>query len=136
VCYVTDPACPDSWAAEPVRRRLVAEFGAEVEITYVMAGRARQFERPVEELRAWLEAGATSGMPVDGRMWLDAPPKSSYPGCLGVKAAGEQGLADAYLRRLRVAFAVEGRRADNPDALVALAGEVDGMNVERFRIDL
>ena len=119
-----------------MHRRLLAEFGESVAITYVMAGRARSFDRPVAELQAWLHAAATSGMPVDGRLWLDAPPKSSYPACLAVKAAAEQGLDGPYLRRVREAFAVEGRRADNPDALVALAGEVAGMNVDRFRVDL
>jgi Thioredoxin len=119
-----------------MRRRLLAEFGDSVAITYVMAGRAQSFHQPVAELHAWLQAGAASGMPVDARLWLDAPPKSSYPACLGVKAAAEQALDGPYLRRLREAFAVEGRRADNTDALVALAGDVAGMNVDRFRVDL
>lgn len=119
-----------------MRRRLLAEFGKDVAITYVMAGRARSFDQPVAELQAWLQAGASTGMPVDGRLWLDAPPKSSYPACLAVKAAAEQGLDGPYLRRLREAFAVEGRRADNPDALVALASDIAGMNVDRFRLDL
>ena len=136
VLCVTDPACPDSWGAEPLRRRLLAEFGEQVAITYVMAGRARSFDQPAAELHAWLQAAAATGMPVDGRLWLDAPPKSSYPACLAVKAAAEQGLDDPYLRRLREALAVEGRRADNPDALVALASDVSGMNVDRFRVDL
>jgi hypothetical protein len=119
-----------------MRRRLLAEFGDQVAITYVMAGRARSFDAPVAELQAWLQAGASSGMPVDARLWLDAPPKSSYPACLAVKAAAEQGLDGPYLRRLREALAVEGRRADNPDALVALASDIAGMNVDRFRVDL
>jgi predicted DsbA family dithiol-disulfide isomerase len=136
VVHVTDPACPGSWGAEPVRRRLEALFGDQVAITYVMAGRAREIADPIAELRAWLEAGASTGMPVDGRMWLDGPPKSTYPACLAVKAAAEQGLDGAYLRRLRVAFALEGRRADTPDALIALARDVAGMNVERFAVDV
>ena len=119
-----------------MRRRLLAEFGDQVAITYVMAGRARSFDQPVAELHAWLQAGAASGMPVDGRLWLDAPPKSSYPACLAVKAAAEQSLDGPYLRRLREALAVEGRRADNPDALVTLAADVAAMNVDRFRVDL
>ena len=119
-----------------MRRRLEAEFGDGVAITYCMAGRAREFPKPVEELGAWLEAGAASGMPVDARLWLDAPPRSSYPACLAVKAAAEQGLDGPYLRRVREAFAVDRRRADSADALVALAGEVAGMNVERFGVDL
>lgn len=119
-----------------MRRRLLAEFGEHVAITYVMAGRARSFDAPVAELHAWLQAGAASGMPVDGRLWLDAPPKSSYPACLAVKAAAEQGLDGRYLRRLREALAVEDRRADNPDTLVTLASDISGMNVDRFRVDL
>jgi predicted DsbA family dithiol-disulfide isomerase len=136
VLHVTDPACPTSWGAEPDRRRLLALFGEQVSITYVMAGLAREIAEPVDHARAWLDAADASAMPVDARLWLDAPPRSTYPACLAVKAASEQGLDGAYLRRLREAFAVERRRADNPDALVALAGEVPGMNLERFRIDL
>ena len=37
-------------------------------------------------------------MPTDPRLWLQAPPRSSYPACLAVKAAAEQGLEGAYLR--------------------------------------
>ena len=44
VLYYTDPACPWSWAAEPALRRLQAEFGDDVRITYVMGGLAREFE--------------------------------------------------------------------------------------------
>jgi predicted DsbA family dithiol-disulfide isomerase len=136
VLYVTDPACPVSWGAEPVRRRLESLFGAQVAITYVMSGLERQIERPVEHAKRWLDAAAETGMPVDARLWLDAPPASTYPACLAVKAAAEQGLAGPYLRRVREAFAVDRRRADNADALVALAGDVPAMNVERFRVDL
>jgi predicted DsbA family dithiol-disulfide isomerase len=136
VLCITDPACPDSWGAEPVRRRLLAEFGDEVAITYVMGGRAREFKWPLGELRVWLKTAAATGMPVDGAMWLDAPPKSSYPACLAVKAAAEQDLDGRYLRRVREAFAIEGRRADTPDVLTDLASQVEGMNVDRFRVDL
>jgi len=118
-----------------VLRRLQAEFGEQVRITYVMGGLARRFEQPLEQLRRWLDVGV-AGMPVDARMWLDAPPKSSYPACIAVKAAAEQGLDGPYLRRAREVFATAGRRLDNPDALVALAGEVPGMNVDRFRVDV
>ena len=136
VVHVTDPACPVSWGAQPVLRRLLSEFADEVRITSVMGGLARQFDDPAKQAKAWLDAAATTGQPVDPRMWLDAPPKSSYPACIAVKAAAEQGLDEPYLRRAREAFAVEGRRLDNPDALVALAGEIAGMNVERFKIDV
>ena len=136
VLYVTDPACPWSWGAEPAVRRLEAEFGEEVRITYVMGGLAREFKRPLETMRHVLDAAEATGMPVDPRLWLDAPPKSSYPACLAVKAAAEQGLDGPYLRRVREALMCERVKADNPDALTALARDVPGMNVERFSVDL
>ena len=136
VLYVTDPACPWSWGAEPALRRVLAEFGDGVRITYVMGGLAREFERPVETARHWLDAQAATGMPTDPRVWWDAPPTSSYPACLAVKAAAEQRLDGAYLRRVREGLALEGRKLDNADGLTAVARDVPGMNVDRFANDL
>jgi protein-disulfide isomerase-like protein with CxxC motif len=132
----TDPACPWSWAAEPALRRLQADFGAALEIRFVMGGLAREFRRPLETMCHWIDAGEATGMPVDPRLWLDAPPRSSYPACLAVKAAGEQGLDAAYLRRAREGLAYERRRLDSTEPLVELARTVPGLDVERFRIDL
>ena len=125
-----------SWAAQPALRRVQAEFGDQVRITYAMGGLAREIGDPLAHLRRWLDVAAESWMPVDGRVWLDAPPRSTYPACLAVKAAAEQGLDGPYLRAAREAVAVRRRRIDNADALVALAGEVPGMDVERFGIDV
>jgi predicted DsbA family dithiol-disulfide isomerase len=135
VLYVTDPACPWSWGAEPVVRRLEAEFGDGVRITYVMGGLWREIQ-PAKALATTLDAAASTGMPVDPRIWLDAAPKSSYPACLAVKAAAEQGLDGAYLRRVREALMCERVKADGADALTALARDVPGMNVDRFSVDL
>jgi putative protein-disulfide isomerase len=98
VTYYTDPACPWSWAAEPAVRRVLVEFGDDIAVTYVMGGLAREFRTPVETMRHVLDAAAASGMPTDPRLWLDAPPVSSYPACQAVKAAADQGLDEAYLR--------------------------------------
>ena len=134
--YYTDPACPSSWTAEPALRRLQAEFGDALELRFVMGGLAREFKRPLETMRHWLDAAEASGMPVDARLWLDAPPRSSYPGCLAVKAAAEQGLDGPYLRRVREGLAYERRSLDSPEPLVEVARTVPGLDVERFRIDL
>jgi predicted DsbA family dithiol-disulfide isomerase len=136
VTYYTDPACPWSWANEPELRRLEVQFAGRVSITYVMAGLARSFDHPLDALRDWLEAAAASSMPVDSRLWLDAPPSSSYPACLAVKAAAEQGLGGPYLRRAREGFACDRTKLDNTDALVSLARTVPGLDVDRFAIDL
>jgi protein-disulfide isomerase-like protein with CxxC motif len=132
----TDPACPWSWAAEPALRRMQADFGDALEISFVMGGLAREFKRPLETMRHWIDAGDASGMPVDPRLWLDAPPRSSYPACLAVKAAAEQGMDAPFLRRAREGMAYERRSLDSPEPLVELARTVPGLDVERFRIDL
>jgi len=56
VTYYTDPACPWSWGAEPALRRLQMEFGDELQITYVMAGMARELDDPLQRLDAALDA--------------------------------------------------------------------------------
>jgi predicted DsbA family dithiol-disulfide isomerase len=136
VTYVTDPADPWSWAAEPALRRLEVEFGGEVGITYVMGGLARQVDDPATLARRALDASAASGMPVDVRLWLDRPPASTYPACLAVKAAAEQGRDGAVLRALREGFMVDRRRQDSADALLAAVREVPGLDLARFEVDL
>lgn len=136
VTVFTDPACPDSWGAEPALRRLEVEFGEQVRFTYVMAGLAREIADPVGELRRWLDVAAATGMPCDPRLWLDAPLRSTYPACIAVKAAAEQGLDGPYLRRLREGIACERLRADHPEALLAAARDVPGLQAERFAVDL
>jgi putative protein-disulfide isomerase len=134
--YHTDPACSASWAAEPRLRRLIVEFGDELDITYVMAGLAREFDDPARMVTTWLD-DAASGMPLDPRIWLREAPRSSYPACIAVKAAAQQGAAAAerYLRRLREGFMCHRRKLDGPEALVEEAG-LAGLDTERFRIDL
>lgn len=116
-------------------RRLAWEFAAEVEFTYVMGG-IRELAVPEREALDWLEAVAASGMPVDARLWLEGGPKSSYPACMAVVAAAEQGDPGPYLRRLREGFALRRRRLDHSDAFMVEARELAGLDLERFRVDL
>jgi predicted DsbA family dithiol-disulfide isomerase len=138
VRYHTDPACPASWGAEPVLRRLQVEFGADLSITYVMGGLAREYEAPYESrVREWLDASDRSGMPVDPRLWWEAPIRSTYPACMAVKAAAEQApeAAGRYLRALREGLMCLRRKLDSKEALVEEARGA-GLDVARFRIDL
>jgi predicted DsbA family dithiol-disulfide isomerase len=134
--YFTDPACVASWAAEPRLRRLMVEFGADVRITYVMGGLARDFEGE-SLLEEWLDAAADSGMPLDPRLWTEHPLRTTYPACMAVKAAAEQGpeAEERYLRTLREGFLCFRRRLDGTEALVDAAREA-GLDAQRFRIDL
>jgi putative protein-disulfide isomerase len=118
-------------------RRLVVEFGADLEITYVMGGLAREFEDPARLVMTWLEDAGASGMPVDPRIWGGDPPRSSYPACIAFRAAAEQGrdAAEAYLRGLREGFMCHRRKLDGPEGLVEEARRA-GLDTGRFRIDL
>jgi predicted DsbA family dithiol-disulfide isomerase len=136
VLCVTDPADPWSWAAEPAVRRLEVEFAAEVAITYVMAGLAREFGAPAATARQVLDAAAASGMPADARLWLDGAPSSSYPACLAVKAAAEQRMAGPVLRALREGFMVDRRAQDSPGRLLEAVRGVPGLDLARFEVDL
>ena len=136
--YHTDPACPASWAAEPALRRLIVEFGADLSITYVMGGLAREYGAPYEaRVMEWLEHADRSGMPFDPLLWCEGPIRSTYPACIAVKAAAEQGAeAEArYLRALREGLMCFRRKLDGKEALVEEARGA-GLDVARFRIDL
>jgi predicted DsbA family dithiol-disulfide isomerase len=137
VRYHTDPACSASWAAEPRLRRLLVEFGADLAITYVMGGLAREFEDKPGLVMKWLGHAADSGMPLDPRIWAGDSPRSSYPACMGFKAAAEQGpeAAERYLRALREGFICHRRKLDGPEALMEEARRAR-LDLTRFRIDL
>jgi predicted DsbA family dithiol-disulfide isomerase len=137
VRYYTDPACPESWAGEPALRKLMVEFGDDLSITYVMGGLAREFDDPAGMMVPWLDAAERSGMPVDPRLWAEAPLSSSYPACMAVKAAAEQGpeLEGRYLRALREGIFCFRRKLDTVEALVEAARAV-GLDAARFRSSL
>jgi putative protein-disulfide isomerase len=137
--YYTDPMCPWSWAIEPALRKLAVEFGGGLEVRYVMCGMAREIRDTGPFVSEMLEAADRSGMPVDARLWLAAPPRSSHPACLAVKAASEQGDPIGlgfYLRRLREGLLCRRRKLDTADALIEEARTVPGLDVEKLRLGL
>jgi predicted DsbA family dithiol-disulfide isomerase len=134
--YYTDPACPWSWALEPSLRKLRHELGEGLGITYVMCGMAREFGDPIPLVADMLEAADRSGMPVDPRLWLTVAPRSSYPACIAVKAAAEQGDPGRYLRRLREGLQCRRRKLDTTDALLETARSVPGLDLDKLRLAL
>ena len=148
----TDPACSASWASEPKFRKLLVDFGAEVQFSYVMGGLARDYTAGYEDAESgiggqrgvfyglllhWLERADSSGMPIDPRLWSEGPITTTYPACMAVKAAAEQGPeAEArYLRTLREGLLCFRRKLDTTEALVEEARRA-GLDVQRFRVDL
>lgn len=135
--YFTDPFCPWSWAVEPHLRRLAVEFGEQVRLTFVIVGLAANLQEPGRAgslALAALDAGEASGMPVDPRVFLRHPPRSTHPAGIAVTAAAEQGDPGPYLRRLREAILLERRPMDSPDGLLDAAREAGGLDVDRLRL--
>jgi predicted DsbA family dithiol-disulfide isomerase len=136
----TDPFCPWSWAVEPHLRRLEIEFGGSVAITFVIAGLRRQVQDGPALALSALEAAARSGMPLDARVFLTDPPASTHPAGLAVHAVAEQdggAHVGPYLRRLREAILLEGRRMDSAPALLDAArelGPAHALDLERLRV--
>jgi predicted DsbA family dithiol-disulfide isomerase len=134
--YYTDPACPVSFGNEPALRKLMVEFGSDIRVTYVMGGLARSYGGDVApRVREWLDVSERTGMPIDPRLWLDGPIRSSYPACMAVKAAHEQSADGDYLRALREGLLCFRRKLDSGEPLVGVAREA-GLDAERFRVDL
>jgi putative protein-disulfide isomerase len=113
------------------------EFGADASITYVMGGLAREFDDPEGMIVPWLDVSDRSGMPLDPRLWRETPIASSYPACMAVKAAAEQGpeAAGRYLRTLREGLMCFRRQLDGREALVEEARRAS-LDVAHFRSSL
>jgi predicted DsbA family dithiol-disulfide isomerase len=152
VRFYSDPACGWSWAAEPALRRLLWEFEGELEIVWVMGGLARRYGRDYRDeegrigegpdcfadlISHWLDVAVAGEMPMDPRIWTEAPLSSTYPACQAVKAACEQGWEAGYryLRQVREGIMFERRKLDHPEALLAAAGAAR-LDRRRFEIDL
>jgi putative protein-disulfide isomerase len=134
---LTDPYCPWSWAAEPQLRRLQVEFGDSLTYTFVIVGLHRQISAPEAGALALacLDAAAESAMPVDPRVFLRDPPASTHPAGLAVAAVSEQGDPGPFIRRLREAILLEGRRMDTAPALLDAARETGLLDIDRLRLD-
>ena len=134
--YFTDPACPLSWGHQPVVRRI--EVAYDVEWRWVMGGLGRDYKgHEASMLAHWTDEAGQIDMPMDPLLWKEGPIQSSYPACMAVKAAGDQGVEGGYryLRTLREGLLCLRRKLDTTEALVDEARRA-GIDVERFRIDL
>jgi putative protein-disulfide isomerase len=151
IIYYTDPLCSWSWAVEPQWRRLQYEFGDRLVYRYSMGGLLRDWQqfsdplnhisRPIQMGPVWIQVRHLTGMPINEGIWVNNPPSSSYPACIAVKAAFQQGpkVGESYLRRLREAVMLEGRNIAQREVLRELAAELNpqlGLDGDRFERDL
>jgi 2-hydroxychromene-2-carboxylate isomerase len=137
VQYFTDPGCPMSWGHEPNVRRLMVEFGESLEWRFVMGGLGREYKGQGRgPLVAWARDAGAIEMPIDPLLWDEGGISSTYPACMAVKAAVEQGVeaATRFLRALREGLLCFRRKLDSLEPFVDEARRV-GLDVERFRVD-
>jgi predicted DsbA family dithiol-disulfide isomerase len=85
----------------------------------------------------WMHASHISGMPIQSRIWMEDPPASSYPACIGVKCAEMQSkeAGEKYLRLLREAVMMEGRNIAKHDILIEQAEKLN-IHLNAFNLNL
>jgi len=148
VVEYTDPHSVWCWGCEPAIRRLEYLYSARVTVDVRMGGLFEDF-RPMREywtrmsggrwkesVQAFLSAvAAQHRMPSNPERMMEGLDdfRSTWPACTAVKAAEFQGedRGKAYLRRLREAAIVEGRRIHSRDVQVEVAVE-GGLDAMRF----
>jgi putative protein-disulfide isomerase len=126
-----------SWGYEPDVRRLMVEFGDELDWRLVMGGLGRDYSGHEKgALVRWVEEAAEFEMPVDPLLWKESPISSTYPACIAVKAAGEQGIdaQQRFLRVLREGLLCFRRKLDSLEPFIDEARRAS-LDVGRFRVD-
>jgi hypothetical protein len=131
---------------------LIFEFDGELNFVWAMGGLARHFGSVYRDSEAaigrgpdcfadlmshWLNVAGRTGMPCDPRLWTEAPISGTFPACVAVEAASEQGWEAGYryLRRIREGLLCFRRKLDEPAALIAEAGPA-GLDVPAFEAAL
>jgi predicted DsbA family dithiol-disulfide isomerase len=148
VVEYTDPHSVWCWGCEPILRRLEFLYPDRVTVDVRMGGLFEDF-RPMRESWTRMSGGrwkesvlaflssvaAQHRMPSNSERMMGGLDdfNSTWPACIAVKAAEFQGrdVGKVYLRRLREAAIVEGRRIHARDVQVEIAGEV-GLDARRF----
>ena len=135
VIHFTDPSCPWAYSAEPLMRTLQWRFGDGLRWRTVMIGLSEDTSRsersgytPQRRVQSWLRFQRRFGMPV-----LPEPRArliSSGRACRAVVAARAQSveLADALLRRIRLAWFTSTLLLDEDDVLRSVAARVPGLD--------
>jgi putative protein-disulfide isomerase len=147
VTYFTDPYCSWCWATEPMLYRIRETYREQVHIRYVMGGLVKdmaEFYDALNDIRTtaqvaphWRMVSERSGQPIDEGLMeeITDPHFSTWPACIAVKAAQLQGeeVGERFLRRLRRAALTERKVISYREVQEALAQEVPGLDLERWR---
>jgi predicted DsbA family dithiol-disulfide isomerase len=144
--YYTDPICSACWAIEPKLRRFKHEYGQYLDIEYRMGGllpgwegfadKANGIRKPEDVAGHWDHVGMTTGMSIDGDVWLEDPLSSSYPPSIAFKAVQLQDEKKAlhFLRYIREFVFLEKKNITKDEHLIQ-AAEMAGADTTRFKLD-
>lgn len=139
--YFSDPVCSACWGLEPVLGKLKLEYGDTLDIEYRMGGLLPNWEAmgsitPARIATHVEEMGRHFEMPMNGKVWAQDPPHSSFPPSIAFKAAQMQDATKAlrFLRRLREMLFVEATNIAQWENIVAAATDC-GLDTAQLQRD-
>ncbi|MGQ7868331.1 DsbA family protein [Sunxiuqinia sp. sy24] len=133
ICF-SDPICSFCWGIEPQLRKLMLEYGDDVELEYRMGGLLPDWNynrggisKPSDVAQHWDELSSYFDMPIDGDIWLEDPLHSSFPPSIAFKAAQLQDETKAlqFLRRLREMVFVEKKNIARWETIAAATQQTE-----------
>lgn len=94
ILYFSDPLCSYCWGSELILTSIKEDFGDKISIEYRMGGLMPDWsmfdgkeEGPALVANHWEEASRHIGFVLDGDIWREDPPASSYPPSVAFRAA-------------------------------------------------
>ncbi len=146
VLHYADPWCWKCWGLEPVIQRLNEVYGDQVEVVYKTGGLFERLDSWIaeegltgyEDLETWIKQSKQEmRIPFDASYLTDTRPESSWPACVAVEAAWEQGsrLGYEFYRSLIEAIQLLGKDGSDKAVQVEVA-RTAGLDVDRFVRDL
>ncbi len=145
ILYFTDPICSTCWSIQPQLRKLKMDYPNNLNIKYMMGGLLpswKNFDRggikkPEDVVGHWKDVYLQSGMPIDGSIWIEEPPDSSYPPSIAFKAAQLQDIDKAiiFLRRMNEIVFLENKNIARVDVIIKAAYDA-GLDVARLLRDV
>ncbi len=142
IIYFSDPVCSACWGVEPTLRKLKSEYGNSVQIEYHMGGLLPSWEalgsgvNPSSLADRSDEMSKHFQMPMNGEVWKQDPPQSSYPPSIAFKAAQLQDEEKAveFLRKIREGLYVRSINISKWENIEKIAQGV-GLDTKKLKKD-
>ncbi|MBB5174848.1 ClpXP adapter SpxH family protein [Texcoconibacillus texcoconensis] len=142
-----DPLCPESWAFEPIVKKLQMDYSPYFQLRYFLGNQLRSMNPSVKETsirhlveraKQWDDTACRTGMPCDGNVWKENPISTPKKVFIALKAAELQGkvIGVKYMRQLREALFLHKKNIAEEDVLIQCSDHVEGMDRQEFEKDL